>query len=1312
MTDSIVRHGFAAASSNETTTVADADEHSHDIWAHVQRGLVYPAPHALFATFWAAADGAPLTRDVLRRVVAAVRQHIHDQHGSTNTTAVAGVGFRRWARWCAEDGTELPAGMRVLFPASQHEPVVSTVFERSAGTFADSSGDLWFHIKSDEEKHCRAVFEYLVDQLARKEKCVDARRTVHQEAATKSLRRDKRGGKVVGCRFSENLNNPTDPITLQRHVVVGAEDPDHLGASYVLAQRFLINWERVLDHSAQDIEDMVGRTTADILIPSREDRSHIKRARVQDERGNTTPVLRLGLPFGQSTAVHDETSRQKGASLRDEAGIYFAAFSRSANVLETIMDRQIGDQPGFMADRLLANVHADVGGFFYIPSQHELGLDPLDVGTLAGTNWKRFPGVDWRRLDRHFDQRSANGHMYYNHKDYLFRMATMTGADREKYLPPSRRVLGLLATTFSRWQDNWYFDRAQEELAPLEFYLRDRLGDDEATRIMGLPVVERMGWAIRVSLGEVFAGEAYGFRGRRRDHDGNWVNGADTYSMSPQELIVGGMPNLSLGQGRYVIDYAREDEQLPNFFLGLSAASGVGHVVPGFRHALDVGIGGLIAEVSGKLEKHSGDKEKSSFYRGVLLALRGVAEHCRSYAALAKKLAAAPNTADRENLLAVAHRMDRLATHPPGTMLEAAQLVFTLHSCLHLVGEPTAVGRLDQLLYPFYRADVAAGRLDWDRAQEIIDCFWIKLGEKVQPNRMFLDDHQPWGNLAMGGMSGNYPQGGSNNQWIQQVTVGGTVADNSPAAGTPAYNDVTMLCLRAARRLPLNAPCLSLRTRPDMPKKYAEEAALALLSGGAHPILLNDAKIIPGLQASGDGVGGGTAPTGSTPVADKAGSSWRSKVELVDARDYACDGCYEPQLTGRNWFTLGGVITLQALEAALNRGKSWASAGPMYFRGQKISFTSEKPAEITSYERVEELFFQHLRWMYARQSDQLLGVFGQMSTVCPSPLLSCFIEDCVDKGMDYYAGGPRYHVVGPCFTALANTIDSLWAIRHLVFDRQTAVTSLPELVEALICDWGESMVEPFASELAGPARIAARADRFRRLREVAMSLPKYGRGDAEVDAFGDALLARVAQTAVAVYTEPAEPTAAKMIALAERYGTPERPFGLQIQPGVGTFENYVEFGAMCGASADGRLRGQAIASDLSPSPGYADRPVNHHEAPFLASLEGFTGKGATAMWNVAPTDYNIREDFPAAALTSVITSFAAGVGSNMLTITCANPETFAAACQDPEKYDLLRVRMGGWSEYFVAMFPAHQQQHRRRPLSTPDTATPKPRTGD
>jgi pyruvate-formate lyase len=101
--------------------------------------------------------------------------------------------------------------------------------------------------------------------------------------------------------------------------------------------------------------------------------------------------------------------------------------------------------------------------------------------------------------------------------------------------------------------------------------------------------------------------------------------------------------------------------------------------------------------------------------------------------------------------------------------------------------------------------------------------------------------------MAIGGNSGPYPQGGSPNQWGQQVMVGGSGVDDKPF-----YNSLTVACLRAARRIPVNAPCLGLRLHPNTPEFIVEEAAKCLLAGGAHPVLANDKKIIAGLERSGD----------------------------------------------------------------------------------------------------------------------------------------------------------------------------------------------------------------------------------------------------------------------------------------------------------------------------------------------------------------------------------------------------------------------------------------------------------------------------
>jgi Dyp-type peroxidase family len=1277
----------------ESRTAADltperARQTSDNVWSCVQRGLVYPSPYALFVTFFRKPSAKPMTKQRLGHVLANVRHEIHVNFPKAHTTAILGVGFDLWREMSQADGTTLPRGMALQFGDG--------VFTRPGTAFMNSRADLWFHIKSDNEQHCEGVYAWLRHRLEEVEKWADGGKTVWQAAATKSDQPDKRGGKVLGSRFSENLNNATDPLTIQQQTIVGLEDPDHVGASYVLAQRFVINWEQILSMAPQQVEDLVGRTTEDTLIPSRDDRSHIKRARAQDEQGNTVSVLRLGLPFGHSKALERTDLLEKGASRGDEEGIYFAGYAKSARVLEAIMDRQIGNQPGFMNDRLLAHVKSNLGGFYYIPSVVELGLEAESLGP-DGVSLQRFPGVDWSRLDRHFDHKSANGHLHYNHKEYLYRMSTMSSEERAQFHPPSYRVLLLMADAFSRWQDNWYFDRAQPEIPHLRTCLEQKFGKAEADKVMALSIEERSGWTAKMLLGHVLTSEDYGFRGRRTGPDGNVYNGADTYHINPLEILVGSMPNLGLGQGKYLMDFAREDEELSNFFDNLSYASGVGHIVPDFKAALRLGLEALTADVR-KRRDGTNDEKHRRFYAGAVLSLEAVQDYCRSFSRLAGKLRATlpeGQRAERDNLAVIRDRMERLATRAPATMAEAAQLIFTLHSSLHHVGEPTAIGRLDQLLQPYYEADVKAG-LDAAHAQEIIDCFFIKVGEKLQLNRQFVEDHQVFGNLAMGGFSGNYPQGSSLNQWIQQVTVGGTVADESPGMGKPAYNDVTLFCLRAARRLPLNAPCLSLRMRPDIPADLVHEAALAILSGGAHPILLCDEKVTPGLQQSGDRIGDGSK------VAEKAGGLWRTTVSLKDARDYACDGCYEPQLSGTSWFTLGGLTMPQVLEAALNQGKTWQSAGPVWFRGQRVSFTSEPPREIGSFDRLLELLFKHLRWMYAKQADGQIGLFGRMNAVCPAPLLSVFINDCLDKGLDYYEGGPRYNVIAPCFTGLSTLVNSLWAIRALVFDKTTAVTSLPELVEALTCNWGEHMVEPFISVLEGPARIEAKAERFSRLRAAAMKLPRFGRGHPEIDAFGDEIIGRIASTAVEVFTDPAERTAAKMLDLAKRLGTKAQPFGgFQVQPGVGTFENYLDWGNMTGASADGRMSGDPLASDLSPAPSFGDLPIDHNEAPLLQVMAGFAGKGVEAMWDGAPNDFNIRENFPVESLEQALMAFAHGRGSTIMTITCADPETYEQATKDPEKYDLLRARMGGWTEFFVTMFPAHQAQHQRRPFETP-----------
>ena len=1130
-------------------------------------------------------------------------------------------------------------------------------------------------------------------------------------------------GSIIGCRFAENLRNTSSPVEILEHVLVTSENEKARGGSFIFTQRFALNWTHLLSGGNSNVENLIGRRAfTSEIIPSFDANSHIRSSHVHDEDNHTIKLLRVGLPFGVRSNPTPKgcplVQHSTGATKRDEQGIYFITMARSVKRIEKILENQFNPVPNdndhsFSRDKLLGgnNVKSDLGGFFYAPSLRELGcedlLDEVQERRKKNISWEQFPGVDWKHLSRHYHLRSSNGLMFFNHKDYLYHMCTAIGEEREKLQPPTLRVLYLLERLFSKWDDTWFRTQLPISPSPLRKTLTDafstgrydeELNSQDISRcakineIMNSPVIIRSAWACRLMIGYVavdpiLSGPSENGRG------------LDTSDIHPFDLLAGNMPSSALSEGHYAIDYTRDDdndvERFQWYSLGLGVTSGVGHVVPTYEKLLEKGINGMIEFVQEQAKIDRVKNPIEGFFNSSIIALTGMKEYLHGLALRTleklEQLTDGQQILERHNLRDLHDRLIYLSEgHPPRTMLEATQLVFTGHCCLHLFGEPVAVGRLDLMLAPFYERDTNNGILDSVTAQEILDCFWIKLGEKVLLNRIFIDDHQQLGNLAMGGSSGPYPKGGATNQWIQQVTIGGKNPD-----GTWQQSKLMNFAIRSARRLPFNAPVLSLRVGKDMANKeiLLHEAAEAIVSGGACPILLNDDKIIPGLEKAGDGIGVGLP-------------NWKNQVQKEDAHNYACDGCYEPQLCGNNWFTLGGLTTLTVLEYTLNQGREMISAGPIHLFGRNQSFRSPSVSEFETFDELLSVFYKHFKWSYAKQIGGLLGDFGRATAVCPAPLLNNFINDCISTGRDYYAGGAKYNVIGPCFTSLANTIDSLWCIKELCFG-EYARTTLPELVQCLLVDWGESLMEPFLHptvlQRMDSSQIVDIKERFQYLRKLALDQPKWGRGNEEIDTFGRDILNNISTITMNILQEPFPDIALQMQALAENFGNEQYPFGgLCMEPGVGTFENYVEQGAPVAASADGRLRSQPLGTDMSPAPLPVDLPLSEavkNTRDLSKVLQSMSSDDSYGFTNGAPFDCNIDESMTPEELAGYLTEFADGYGSNILTVTTADRETFVNANKDPEPYDLLRVRMGGWTEMFVAMPETHQLVHPRRPYS-------------
>ena len=288
-----------------------------------------------------------------------------------------------------------------------------------------------------------------------------------------------------------------------------------------------------------------------------------------------------------------------------------------------------------------------------------------------------------------------------------------------------------------------------------------------------------------------------------------------------------------------------------------------------------------------------------------------------------------------------------------------------------------------------------------------------------------------------------------------------------------------------------------------------------------------------------------------------------------------------------------------------------------------------------------------------------------------------------------------YHLFSPLLVGISDAADSLYAIEELVYRRRAF--TLDELRTCLVTNWGKfpPAIGRFVS-----------LDRMQSIRQLCREQPKFGSGIKAVD--------EIAWKLIDMFVTCVDESIRDEIhqegfdRLRERYHLPGHTFELNFAPGAGTFKQYVLLGGLSGASSDGRSARDPIASDLSPAPTPADEPATdpstgNHKRMFrmAGGLRSYEHACIDLLGDGAAADYNIPESFPQHELVKALERFSQGKGPSVATFTASNPETFAQAVSDPENFDLVRVRMGGWTEFFVTLFPIHQAQHQRRPLYVP-----------
>lgn len=424
--------------------------------------------------------------------------------------------------------------------------------------------------------------------------------------------------------------------------------------------------------------------------------------------------------------------------------------------------------------------------------------------------------------------------------------------------------------------------------------------------------------------------------------------------------------------------------------------------------------------------------------------------------------------------------------------------------------------------------------------------------------------------------------------------------------GRSAVNILSFLSLDAYQNVRLPQPNLGVRVNELIDRPFLRKTAETIRLGTGIPQIFNDEVVIPAFLNRG--------------------------VSLEDARDYSVVGCVELSIPGRTYglhdiamFNLLKVMEMVMLENESNPDITWD--GLINQIRDKIRYYIKLMVEGSNICDIG-----HRDW-------------------APVPLLSSFIEDCVQHGQDITAGGARYNFSGVQGIGIANLSDSLHALKGMVFEQKRL--SFAELIAVLKANFQTPEGEKIRARLI---------NRFE----------KYGNDIDEVDNISADLLRFYCKE-------------------VEQY---QNPRGGQFTPGSYTVSAHVPLGSVVGATPDGRLAGEQLADGgLSPMLG---QDVQGPTAVLksVSKLDNFLLSNGTLL-NVKFTPATLAGDSGLNKLADFLQAFTR-LRLQHIQFNVVNADTLREAQQRPQDFAGLVVRVAGYSAFFVELSQEIQDDIIRR----------------
>ena len=556
------------------------------------------------------------------------------------------------------------------------------------------------------------------------------------------------------------------------------------------------------------------------------------------------------------------------------------------------------------------------------------------------------------------------------------------------------------------------------------------------------------------------------------------------------------------------------------------------------------------------------------------------------HAALAEEKAAKEQNPQRKKELEkIADVCRWVPAHAPRDLWEAIQMYWFVHlgTVTELNGwDSMNPGHIDQHLWPFYQKGIEDGTLTRDKAKELLSCLWIKFNNQPAPPKVGVTALE----------SGTYND-------FTNINIGGVDRN-----GENATNDLSYMILEIQEELHELQPGLSIHIAQNTPDEFLLEGIKVIRQGHGYPSIFNPDTYVQEMVRAGK--------------------------TIEDAREGGCSGCIEVGAFGKEAYLLTGYLnTPKILEITLNNGIDPQT-------GKKLGLETGDPRSFKTFEELYEAWHKQMVYFVNLKLSVNNYIERMFSLYAPATFLSLYIDDCIEKGKDYYSGGARYNTTYIQCTGLGTITDCFTTLKKHVFEDKRY--TMEEMLDACASNWENE-------------------EKMRQY--IRNHTPFFGNDDAYADTI-----------AVRVYDD--------LVKAIE--GRPNTRGGkTQLNMLSTTCHNY--FGSVCGATPNGRFAHFAISDGTSPAHG----SDSHGPTAVIKSLGKLdqTKSGGTLL-NVRFVPQLLKRDEDQRKLASLIRTYFK-FGGHHIQFNIVDTATLHDAQKHPEEYRDLLVRVAGYSDYFNDM---------------------------